>query len=205
MISGPAGVGKTALMVQTARAALTRGWFPGGVLFTGLHSGSVEAGRALSVLLEALGVGAGHIPQDTEDRAALYRSVLAAYASQGRRILVLIDNAATTSQVVPLLPGDSDSGVMVTSRSALVIPQARMLSLRSRAASGDVGLWGAPGSGKTTFLAALYIAVARSSQDMNIFGADDKSTEFMVESNRMLTKEHRFPGLLRSLARTAGP
>jgi hypothetical protein len=49
------------------------------------------------------------------------------------------------------------------------------------------------GSGKTTFLAALYIAVNRSEQDLNIFGVDDTSTEFMVESNRILVNEHRFP------------
>jgi hypothetical protein len=63
---------------------------------------------------------------------------------------------------------------------------------RGRALS-SVGLWGAPACGKTTFLAALYISVNRSSQDMNIFGADDTSTEFMVESNRMLTNLHEFP------------
>jgi hypothetical protein len=54
-------------------------------------------------------------------------------------------------------------------------------------------MWGATQGGKTTFLASLYIAVTRSSQDLNIFGADETSTEFLVESNRMLTKEHRFP------------
>jgi len=64
---------------------------------------------------------------------------------------------------------------------------------RPRRALRSIGLWGAPGCGKTTFLASLYIAVNRSSQDLNIFGVDDTSTEFMVESNRMLTTEHRFP------------
>ena len=57
----------------------------------------------------------------------------------------------------------------------------------------SVGLWGAPSCGKTTFLAALYVAVNRASQDLNIFGVDDNSTEFMVDSNRMLTNEHQFP------------
>jgi Putative ATP-dependent DNA helicase recG C-terminal len=61
-------------------------------------------------------------------------------------------------------------------------------------ASGRIGMWGAVGSGKTTFLAALYIAANRSSgQDLNIFGVDDTSTELMVESNRMLTNQHQFP------------
>jgi hypothetical protein len=59
-------------------------------------------------------------------------------------------------------------------------------------------MWGAVGCGKTTFLAALYIAVNRSSgQDLNIFGVDDTSTEFMVDSNRMLTNQHHFPDATR--------
>jgi hypothetical protein len=59
---------------------------------------------------------------------------------------------------------------------------------------GRVGLWGAPGSGKTTFLAALQIAVNRA-QDRNlmIFGVDDSSTDFLVENTAMLTRERRFP------------
>jgi hypothetical protein len=54
-------------------------------------------------------------------------------------------------------------------------------------------MWGAPLCGKTTFLAALYIAVSRASEDLNIFGVDDVSTDFLVEANRMLTIEHSFP------------
>ena len=62
-----------------------------------------------------------------------------------------------------------------------------------RAGPRSIGLWGAPACGKTTFLAALYIAVNRGKEDLNIFGVDDSSTDFMVQSNRMLTTEHRFP------------
>ena len=69
---------------------------------------------------------------------------------------------------------------------------SRTAPRRNRALK-SIGLWGATQCGKTTFLAALYIAVTRASQGMNIFGADDTSTEFLVESNRMLTKEHKFP------------
>ena len=56
------------------------------------------------------------------------------------------------------------------------------LESRDAGIPGSIGLWGAPACGKTTFLAALYTAVSRSSQDLNIFGVDDMSTEFMVES-----------------------
>jgi hypothetical protein len=59
---------------------------------------------------------------------------------------------------------------------------------------GRIGLWGAPGSGKTTFLAALQIAVNRA-QDRNlmIFGVDDGSTDFLVDNTAMLTQQRRFP------------
>lgn len=62
-----------------------------------------------------------------------------------------------------------------------------------RRAQKSVGMWGAVACGKTTFLASLYIAITRAEQDLNIFGVDDTSTEFMIESNRQLTKERRFP------------
>ncbi len=58
----------------------------------------------------------------------------------------------------------------------------------------SIGLWGAPSSGKTTFLAALYIAVTRRrSTDMNIIGVDDASTNFLIESTRTMTNDHKFP------------
>jgi hypothetical protein len=57
----------------------------------------------------------------------------------------------------------------------------------------SIGLWGAPQSGKTTFLAALYIAVNRSLLDLNIFGVDDRSTDFMINSTHTLTSDRKFP------------
>jgi hypothetical protein len=59
---------------------------------------------------------------------------------------------------------------------------------------GRVGLWGAPGSGKTTFLAALNIAVSQSPlEDLMIYGVDDTSTEFLVNNTAQLTSDRRFP------------
>jgi hypothetical protein len=59
---------------------------------------------------------------------------------------------------------------------------------------GRVGLWGAPGTGKTTFLAALNIAVQRSAiEDLTIFGTDDVSTDFLADSTARLTRDRRFP------------
>jgi hypothetical protein len=62
-----------------------------------------------------------------------------------------------------------------------------------RRARRTIGLWGAPESGKTTFLAALYTAAARSGLGISIFGSDDESTDFLIRNNRMLSVEHRFP------------
>jgi hypothetical protein len=58
----------------------------------------------------------------------------------------------------------------------------------------SIGLWGAPSSGKTTFLASLYIAVNRRPQhDMNIVGVNDESTNFLSDSTHTLTNDHKFP------------
>jgi hypothetical protein len=58
----------------------------------------------------------------------------------------------------------------------------------------SIGLWGAPQCGKTTFLAALYIAVTRRPpHDMNIFGVNDESTNFLIDSTRTMTKDLKFP------------
>lgn len=59
----------------------------------------------------------------------------------------------------------------------------------------SIGLWGAPASGKTTFLASLYIAVNRRiPPDMNIFGVDDASTDFLIKSTHTMTDDQKFPG-----------
>src|SRR6185437_9818446 len=56
-----------------------------------------------------------------------------------------------------------------------------------------IGLWGAPGSGKTTFLAALNVAVHLTPKDMMLFGRDDEATEFLADHTEMLTAQRRFP------------
>jgi len=56
-----------------------------------------------------------------------------------------------------------------------------------------IGLWGAPQSGKTTFLAALNVAVTQSTTDLVIFGIDDDATQFLAENTSMLVRRRRFP------------
>jgi hypothetical protein len=78
-----------------------------------------------------------------------------------------------------------------------------MLKTKSRSpappvqATGKIGLWGAPGSGKTTFLAALSIAANRASRlrdnRLLLFGADDASTDFLIEQTSLLTRDMQFP------------
>jgi tetratricopeptide (TPR) repeat protein len=127
-VAGLAGVGKTTLAVHAGHAAVRRGWFGGGVLFINLHGydDPVEPGQALDGLLRALGVPAEHIPAGTEQRAALYRSVLAQISGP---VLVVADNASSEAQVRPLLPGAGTHKVLVTSRHTLAGLGARLLDV----------------------------------------------------------------------------
>jgi DNA-binding SARP family transcriptional activator len=115
-VSGTAGVGKTALAVHWAHRVA--GQFPDGQLHVNLRGYDPNqpgtAADALAGFLRALGVPGAEIPVDETERAARYRSLLA-----GRRVLIVLDNAATVEQVRPLLPGHPDCRVVVTSRNSL--------------------------------------------------------------------------------------
>ncbi|MEO3867355.1 NB-ARC domain-containing protein [Nonomuraea sp. B12E4] len=127
-ITGMAGTGKTALAVHAAHRLAPQ--YPDGQLFVDLHghdraAAPVEPGAALARVLGAFGVPGEQVPARLDDRAALYRSVLA-----GRRVLIVLDDATGEQQVQPLLPGCPDCRVIVTSRRGLVCPgDARDLSL----------------------------------------------------------------------------
>lgn len=116
IVTGTAGVGKTALAVHWAHRVRHR--FPDGQLYVDLRGyGPEEPLRpddALSGFLRALGVEGAGIPTDQAERAARFRTLV-----DGRRMLLLLDNASTVEQVRPLLPGTSTCHVVITSRDTL--------------------------------------------------------------------------------------
>lgn len=122
VITGMAGVGKTALAVHWANRISDR--FPDGTL----HADLGTHADVLPRFLRALGMPSSQIPQDTEEQAAAYRSLLT-----GRRVLVLLDNALDSAAVRTLLP-PKGSRALITSRSRLdglvALEGARVLPLK---------------------------------------------------------------------------
>ncbi|GGU19238.1 AfsR/SARP family transcriptional regulator [Streptomyces daghestanicus] len=115
-VAGIGGVGKTTLAVHVAHRA--RAAFPDGQLHVDLQgagSRPADPETVLGSLLRALGMADSAIPDSLQDRAALYRSLL-----DGRRVLVLLDNARDAAQVRPLLPGTAGCATLVTSRTRMV-------------------------------------------------------------------------------------
>jgi tetratricopeptide (TPR) repeat protein len=116
VITGTAGVGKTALAVHWAHQVQDR--LPDGNLYINLRGHDpgpvIPPDQALDRMLRALDIPAEKIPTAVEAKAELYRSLL-----DGRRMLVVLDNAANPEQVRPLLPGTAGCVVVVTSRDRL--------------------------------------------------------------------------------------
>ncbi len=124
VLAGLGGVGKSELALQVGCRALAKpGWFPGGVLFLDMFGYDEERRltpeAALDALLRRLAVPLEHLPTDRQGRSALYRTILKGYAEQGRRVLVILDNASSSEQVRSLLPSDGATPVLLTSRHTL--------------------------------------------------------------------------------------
>jgi hypothetical protein len=127
-IDGMGGIGKSARAIHVAHRLADA--FPDGQLYLDLRGATpgmapLEPRSALDRLLQSLGVPADQVAAEVDGAAARWRSVAA-----GRRLLVVLDNAARAAQVAPLLPARASCAVLVTSRRVLsTLSGARHLHL----------------------------------------------------------------------------
>jgi DNA-binding SARP family transcriptional activator/tetratricopeptide (TPR) repeat protein len=115
VLVGKGGIGKTSIAVH-ASYGLAR-FFPDGRLYADLHGGvsrTVHPMQVLERFLRALGVPGTQIPEGLDERAEVYRDLLA-----DQKVLVVLDDAASESQISPLLPGSGSAAVLLTSRYRL--------------------------------------------------------------------------------------
>ncbi|MDI1463320.1 tetratricopeptide repeat protein [Catellatospora sp. KI3] len=116
VISGAAGMGKTALAVQWGHRAAAD--FPDGQVYLDLRGHdpaiAVPAAEALAHVLASLDQPDRGGPADGLDRVGLYRSL-----TRDRRMLILADNAGTVAQILPLVPANTTTLLVVTSRHRL--------------------------------------------------------------------------------------
>lgn len=115
VLVGMAGVGKSALAVHVAHTI--RDSYPDGQLYANLRAGDgspVRPDDVLAAFIVSLGHRSDDVPATLEARTALLRTVL-----NGRRVLLVLDDAVNVEQIRPLLPGSADCGVLITARTRL--------------------------------------------------------------------------------------
>jgi tetratricopeptide (TPR) repeat protein/DNA-binding XRE family transcriptional regulator len=170
VIDGMAGIGKTTFMVHAAHRLAGR--FPDGQFFLPLHAHTpgqrpVGPADALASLLLSAGVAEQHVPPGLEARAGRWRNHIA-----GKKILLLLDDAAGHEQVRPLLPGTAGSLVLITSRRRLIAledaavislgtlsPDEAMALLARLADRADLGSPAGPGGEITRLCGYLPLAI----------------------------------------------
>lgn len=115
LLVGPGGIGKTTVALAAAQRAA--GAFPGGLLYAdlrGTHDDPLDPHEVIGRFLRSMGVRGAELPDDRDERIALYRTHLAA-----SRTLLVLDDAASEQQVRPLLPGTANCATLCTSRRQL--------------------------------------------------------------------------------------
>ncbi len=141
VLTGRPGVGKSTVAAHLGHQVATR-HFPDGQLYCDLRGTRAEPSAAADVLgrfLGALGIPGPMIPPDLDGRSDMYRTLLA-----DRRVLVVLDDAMSERQVLPLLPGSSTCAVIVTSRARLTgVPGAHRVDLPVLDAGQSLALFGA--------------------------------------------------------------
>src|SRR5262249_5809257 len=164
-IDGMAGIGKTTFAVHAAHRLAAD--FPDGQFFLPLHAATpgqrpVDPADALASLLLAAGLAAQQIPPGLEARAARWRDQVA-----GKKILLLLDDAAGHEQVRPLLPGTAGSLVLVTSRRRLAALDAAGVLGGAPGRRGGGGAGGAGGGARR----GLRAGVAAGGETPRLWGS----------------------------------
>ncbi|MGA5452443.1 BTAD domain-containing putative transcriptional regulator [Streptomyces umbrinus] len=210
VVSGMAGVGKSALGVQVAHGL--RAEFPDGQLYVRLHGATpgvppLTVGQALAALLRDLGVEPRGVPEHPDAASALLRSLLAP-----TRTLLVLDDAVNAAQVRPLLPAGPGCAVIVTSRSPLTaldgvtrFPLAPLSDEESaellRAVSGRDGLDGThPLVGLTGRLPLALRIVAARLAARQVLTADALAGQLAASDGRLHHLEYDDLSVRRSLA-----
>ncbi len=143
VVTGPAGIGKTAFAIRAAHSVAAR--FPDGQLYVDLDGFGPQPGGEAAVLtsfLRALGVAAHGMPESLTELVHLYRSLLAQ-----RRVLVVLDNATDGRQVRHLLPTGPRCAAIVTGRTRLAeldgvrVPLGLFTTEQARQLLGEMVGW----------------------------------------------------------------
>ncbi|MGH8327332.1 MAG: NB-ARC domain-containing protein, partial [Steroidobacteraceae bacterium] len=134
-IAGLAGVGKSALALYVAQCAVERQWYNGAVVFIDMRGFDRDPARRASAAegavaaLRAFGLRDADLPTTPEGQIAAYRYALAHYAREGMRVLLVLDNVFSETQIEPLLPADPFHRVLATSRRTFANLGARIVRL----------------------------------------------------------------------------